>query len=105
AKATARDGEDAVGHEDLEQRLLAGREAHSPDEAVADDPELKSAIANAQSLIEKAGRVEAGAHVEDADELNALLGELRAAVARRSRDEIARIAAKVEDIVFYLEDV
>ena len=33
-----------------------------------------------------------------------MLGSLRAAIERRSEDEIEGISREIEDIVFYLED-
>ncbi len=69
-----------------------------------DDPELAAAVANAQSLIEKAGLVEPGAHADDAAELKGLIADLRAAIDGRAADEITRLSAEIEDIVFYLEE-
>ncbi|HUY34825.1 MAG TPA: Hsp70 family protein [Pirellulales bacterium] len=87
--------------EDARQEALAFAPLEEP---IDEDPELSAAVANAQSLIEKAGFVESGAHAEDAGELKGLIADLREAMARRATDEITRIAAQIEDIVFYLQD-
>ncbi|HQU45069.1 MAG: heat-shock protein Hsp70 [Planctomycetia bacterium 21-64-5] len=68
-----------------------------------EDPALREAIEQAETLIAKSGRAEQGANEEDADELKALVMDLRAAVSRRSLDDITRICAEVEDLVFYLQ--
>ncbi|HEX5442757.1 MAG TPA: Hsp70 family protein [Pirellulales bacterium] len=75
-----------------------------PSHLAEDDSELRDAIREADALIGKAGRVESGAHADDAAELQGLLADLRSAMARRSLDDIRRISAEVENVVFYLED-
>ncbi|MEO6811355.1 MAG: Hsp70 family protein [Isosphaeraceae bacterium] len=67
-------------------------------------PTLHQAIQTAESLIDKAEHVLPRANTEDAAELKAMLVDLRAALARRSTDDLERISAEVEDLVFYLED-
>ncbi|MDR3638173.1 MAG: Hsp70 family protein [Isosphaeraceae bacterium] len=68
-------------------------------------PAQREAAGRASALIAKAERLlQAGANAEDAAELSALLTDLRAALERRSEDELRRIATEVEDLVFYLED-
>ncbi len=52
----------------------------------------------------KAERVLPGANAEDADELRAMLDDLRGAVEARSADRIRSVLREVEDLVFYLED-
>ncbi|HMB03209.1 MAG TPA: Hsp70 family protein, partial [Isosphaeraceae bacterium] len=64
----------------------------------------RQAIQSAHDLIAKAEQVLPRANSEDAAELEALLTDLRSAVAHRSEDEIRRVTAEVEDLVFYLED-
>ena len=66
-------------------------------------PELREAIRSAEDLIAKADRALPEANPEDASELRALLADLRSAVDRRSEADIRRVAAEVEDLVFYLE--
>ncbi len=82
---------------------LAGPTAPSEEEALA--PGLRQALQSAHDLIAKAERVLAQATPEDATELQALLADLRSAVDRRSEDDIRRVSAEAEDLVFYLEDV
>jgi molecular chaperone DnaK len=65
---------------------------------------LREAIDSASALVAKAGRVRVGANAEDAAELDAMIADLSAAIDRRSEDDIRKIAAEVEDLVFYLED-
>jgi molecular chaperone DnaK len=67
-------------------------------------PGQRQVIQSAHDLIAKAEQVLPRANSEDAAELKALLTDLRSAVAHRSEDEIRRVAAEVEDLVFYLED-
>jgi molecular chaperone DnaK len=80
-------------------------EIESPAEADEALPApLREAIESANALIAKAGRVRGGANAEDAAELDAMISDLNAAIERRSEDDIRKIAAEVEDLVFYLED-
>ncbi|MGE5754908.1 MAG: heat-shock protein Hsp70, partial [Planctomycetaceae bacterium] len=78
----------------------------APDAPDQDDltPGQRQAIRSAHDLIAKAENVLPRANPEDAAELGALLTDLRSAVAHRSEDEIRRVTAEVEDLVFYLED-
>ena len=66
--------------------------------------DLREAIRKADELIAKADRLATGANSEDAGELKALLVDLDAAVDRQSVNDIRRVAAEVEDLLFYLED-
>lgn len=96
----------ARGDEDDEDTLfldVAAVPVEVKDPGVDSDPELGEAIGKAESLIAKSGRVEQGANVEDVDELKGLVADLRAAISRRSLGDINRIAAEVEDLVFYLQ--
>jgi molecular chaperone DnaK len=68
-------------------------------------PTLKRAIESADALVSKAERIMAKANPEDAAELKAMLVDLRAAVDRRSEEDVVRVAGEVEDLVFYLEDL
>jgi molecular chaperone DnaK len=78
----------------------------SPDVAAADDltPGETEAIGSARELIAKAERIGGAANDEDAADLRALVSDLRAAVEERSEAKIRRVAAEVEDLLFYLED-
>ncbi len=67
-------------------------------------PEQREAITRAEALIAKAERLLPDANSEDADELKAMLTDLRAAIAERDAAKIGTIAGEVEDVVFYLED-
>ena len=82
----------------------AGEPGSAASDAESLSPSLREAVTAAEDLITKAGRLRAGANADDAAELDAMVVDLRAAVSRRSEDEIRRIAAEVEDLVFYLED-
>jgi molecular chaperone DnaK len=86
--------------------LPAPASAVRPEPAVDADlpPSLRAAKAAASDLIDRAGRLEAGANAEDAAELSALLTDLRAALDRGSEQDIRRISTEVEDLVFYLQD-
>ena len=74
------------------------------DTADAIDPELRTALEAAEAIMSKAERVLPGANAEDADELRAMLDDLRGAVEARSADRIRSVLREVEDLVFYLED-
>jgi molecular chaperone DnaK len=67
-------------------------------------PEQQQAVQEAETLIVKAERVLKGANVEDSADLRSLVSDLRAAVSRRSVEEIRPISAEVEDLLFYMED-
>ena len=58
----------------------------------------------AEALFSRAAEAERTAHAEDAAELKGLLVDLRSAVDSRSEPDIRRIAAEVEDLVFYLNE-
>lgn len=77
-------------------------EIESPEEETL-DPALQDALVKAQAAIGQAARVESAAHPEDAAELKAMLADLKSAVERRLPDDIARIVAEVEDLLFYLD--
>jgi molecular chaperone DnaK len=68
------------------------------------DPALREAIRAAESLLAKAPGLEAAAPTEDAAELKAMQSDLRSAISRRSLNDIERICAEMEDLVFYLQD-
>ena len=87
------------------------RRAASPTSNPAPDVEddslpfaQRAAFQTALAAIAKAERVLPEANAEDAAELQALLADLNAAIVRRSEDDVRKIAAEVEDLVFYLED-
>jgi molecular chaperone DnaK len=65
---------------------------------------LRQAIEAAKALIAKAERVLPSANAEDADELRAMLTDLRDAIASRQEEPIRNVMREAEDLVFYLED-
>ena len=77
---------------------------HAHDQTATMAPSLRTVVESANKLAAKAERIIPGAKEEDAAELCALVGSLRAAIERRSEDEIQNISRELEDIVFYLED-
>jgi len=85
--------------------------ANVPDDAsseTGDDsdlsPELQAAATRAHELIVKGKQIAPDAGPEDTEEIEQLIEQLQAAVARRSQEDIERIAAEFEDLVFYLQD-
>ena len=74
------------------------------DQAATMAPSLRAVVDSANRLAAKAEHIIPGANDADASELRALLGSLRAAIERRSEDEIEGISREIEDIIFYLED-
>jgi molecular chaperone DnaK len=77
----------------------------APGEAAeAVDPALRSALDAAEALRAKAERILPDANAEDADELRAMLDDLRSAVQSGQADRIRSVLREVEDLVFYLED-
>ncbi len=80
----------------------AGEEPHRLDDLPAS---LREALETAKALAAKADRILPQSNPEDAAELRVMLGDLTAAIERRDEDETRKIAHKIEDLVFYLEDV
>lgn len=68
------------------------------------DAELDAAVSNARDLIAKSRKLAASAGAEDADEIREFVGQLEAAIDRGSAEQIQEVAARLEDVVFYLED-
>jgi len=68
-------------------------------------PELKQTIGSCEELISKAERIAPGVNPEDAAEMRELAGQLRTAILERSQAEMEELLPKLEDLVFYLEDV
>ncbi|MFH1268442.1 MAG: Hsp70 family protein [Planctomycetota bacterium] len=68
-------------------------------------PELKQTIGSCEELISKAERIRPGVNPEDAAEMRELAGQLRTAILERSQAEMEELLPKLEDLVFYLEDV
>jgi molecular chaperone DnaK len=93
------------GASDREGPAEAGQPDAAPDAEAQLPPELKQAIDQAQELIAKAERIAPNVNMEDAEEIRELVGELRAAIAERRRRVIEEILPRLEDLVFYLQDV
>jgi molecular chaperone DnaK len=67
-------------------------------------PELNQAIGKANEFLAKADDLLADASAQDADEMRTLISQLRAAIQNRILDDIEETAAKLDDLVFYLQD-
>jgi hypothetical protein len=66
--------------------------------------EWKEMVAKSLSLVSKAERIAPEATEEDRREIEQLIERLRRAVGERSADEVEKVAAELEDLVFYLQD-
>ena len=84
--------------------LPAPGDLTATDDADVIDLDLRAALGKARDLADRADRLLGTATSEDAAELKALLVDLQAAEERRSVTDIERVAAEVEDILFYLDD-
>ena len=101
-------------HESAKMRLEAaftGSEiaaVHQPRQSAGTDdnlsPELKEVIGNANELLAQAGRLMAGANDMDAEEMRELIDLLHEAIQAREPDDIKDACAKLDDLVFYLQD-
>ena len=92
---------DAVFGDSEEPDAVKAVEAEPEEEM---QPSLREAIGTARALLAKAQKVLPSANNDDATELAALLTDLKAALDRRSEQDIKRVSAELEDLVFYLED-
>jgi molecular chaperone DnaK len=85
---------------------LGGQSAAPASDPVDELPaELQLAIGEANRLIDKAEALVVDANETDAEEIRELLSQLRAAIQRRSLDDMSDVTAKLDDLVFYLQDV
>jgi len=102
-------------HESAKTRLeaaFAGAEiaasdpSRTPDTEPDEDlpPELKLAIGKANELLAQADRLSADANEQDAKEMRELACKLRAVIQARTLDDIQDAIAKLDDLVFYLQD-
>jgi molecular chaperone DnaK len=66
--------------------------------------ELVQLFNRCQRLIAKSGQLAEQANPADAADMRAVAEELRAALARRCQTDIEAAAAKLDDLVFYLQD-
>jgi molecular chaperone DnaK len=69
------------------------------------DPTLREAIESAEDLAAKARSVMSSANAQDAEELQSMLADVDAAIAKQDEPELRSLLRKVEDLVFYLQDV
>lgn len=98
--AAAFSGDDSYGVQSASsQQSMASQCA-----AVNRSLELQQAIANADALIDKSARIASESSADDAEEIQLLVEQLRAAIAAESLKEIQRAATALDDIVFYLQD-
>jgi molecular chaperone DnaK len=67
-------------------------------------PELQLAIGKANELIDRANALAADANELDGEEIRELLAQLQAAIVRRSLEDMSDVTAKLDDLVFYLQD-
>jgi molecular chaperone DnaK len=81
----------------------------SPPPAADDKPPvpdaLRETVEKAQDLLERAEKVLAEAAAEDSDEMRELMDQLRQAIDSHEADTIHDVSAKLDDLVFYLQDV
>jgi molecular chaperone DnaK len=89
-----------------DSNALAIRQDSDLDEFESSDDatEETAIVASARELMASAERMLASANAEDAAELTAMLADLRRAVDAKAEDDIGRIVAEVEDLVFYLKE-
>ncbi len=73
-----------------------------PDEDLP--PEVKGPIHKARELLDQAERLLDDANQQDAEEMQELIDQLREAVNTRAVDDIQDVSAKLDDLVFYLQD-
>ena len=66
--------------------------------------ELTQAIDGAKELLAQADRLLAEANEDDAEEMRELIDRLRGAIETREQGDIQDAAAKLDDLVFYLQD-
>ena len=102
-------------HESAKARLeaaFAGAEIDAADrpkqpaaEPAEDLPiELRQAIGKANELLAQADRLAADANEQDAEEMRELIDQLRGAIQACEQGDIQDAAAKLDDLVFYLQD-
>lgn len=100
ASSDATGGADEFGIEDDEEAAETPR----PSEEIILDAHLTAALAKADGLIARAGAAEGKATKEDAAELRGFVRDLQGAIATQSLEQIRRVSAELEDLLFYLSD-
>ena len=94
-----------TGAEQWKTPLALGSSIPEANDEDADlSPAHREVMRSARALAAKAERLLDTANPEDAAELNALLTDLRAAIEGREEAAIRKIAAEVEDMVFYMDE-
>ena len=94
-----------TGAEQWKTPLALGSSIPEANDEDADlSPAHREVMRSARALAAKAERLLDNANPEDAAELNALLTDLRAAIEGREEAAIRKIAAEVEDMVFYMDE-
>ena len=66
--------------------------------------EMAQLMDRCERLIARSQQLGQGSNPADAEEMQQLVEQLRAAMAQRSQAEMERLAARLEDLVFYLQD-
>ncbi|MBL7044297.1 MAG: Hsp70 family protein [Pirellulaceae bacterium] len=86
--------------------MVEGDQPQQPAAEPDDDlpPELKQTIGKANELLTQANRLLADANERDAEDMQELIGQLQAAIQARSAEDINDASAKLDDLVFYLQD-
>ncbi len=67
-------------------------------------PQLRTAVDKANELISQATGLLDNANELDAAEIRELLAQLQAAIDRQSLTDMSDVTAKLDDLVFYLQD-
>ena len=67
-------------------------------------PELREVTGNANELLAQANRLMANANEQDAEEMRELMDQLRGAIQARTPGDIQDASAKLDDLVFYLQE-
>jgi molecular chaperone DnaK len=80
------------------------RQAPTPEPDEDLPPEVKGPIHKARELLAQAERLLDDANQQDAEEMQELIDQLREAVNTRAVDDIQDVSAKLDDLVFYLQD-
>ena len=76
--------------------------APDPDEDLS--PELRELTGKANELLIQANRLMANANEQDAEEMQELMDQLRGAIQARTPGDIRDASAKLDDLVFYLQE-
>jgi hypothetical protein len=68
-------------------------------------PDLRELARRAEQLLAKSVHITAQVSAEDAEEIRELQTRIRTAIADQSKEPLEAALAKLEDLVFYLQDV